>query len=506
VQRTRHRIFRRAFFGRRPRLDGRPPSTTLTGTADTHLGRSVEPLAATHPGHSGIVALRDGRDAFAARALLADAAERTLDVRYYIWRNDMSGTLLMDAVRRAAGRGVRVRLLLDDNNTQRLDSFLAALVAHPGIEVRLFNPFVYRRLRLLNYLTDFQRLNRRMHNKSFTADGQVTIIGGRNVGDEYFDAGQHLAFVDLDVLAIGPVVADVCSDFDRYWASESAYPAERILRHVDAASIRAMATAAAELTGDSSARSYVDALETSPFVQDLLQGRLQYEWAVTRLVSDDPAKGLGRAPDHRLLPQRLIEALGEVSHTLQLVSPYFVPTRQGARALAALAARGVHISALTNALEATDVAIVHAGYARRRRHLLALGIHLYEMKRTTPRRSGGHHRLRGASRSSLHAKTFSVDRARVFVGSFNFDPRSARLNTEMGCVIDSPALAQAIADAFTADIPASSYAVSLDRDGRVQWTERRDDGIVVHATEPGTTFWQRLGVRLLALLPIDDLL
>jgi len=157
----------------------------------------VEPRVTAHAGRSGIVTLRDGRDAFAARALLADAAERTLDIRYYIWRNDMSGTPLMDAVHRAARRGVRVRLLLDDNNTQGLDSFLAALVAHPNVEMRLFNPFVYRRLRLLNYLTDFRRLNRRMHNKSLTADGQVTIIGGRNVGDEYFDADQRLAFIDL---------------------------------------------------------------------------------------------------------------------------------------------------------------------------------------------------------------------------------------------------------------------------------------------------------------------
>jgi putative cardiolipin synthase len=506
VLRPRFRRLRRAFFGRRPLLTGRQPSTTLTGTADTHLGLSVEPLVQAHPDLSGIVALRDGSDAFAARVLLADATERTLDIRYYIWRNDMSGTLLFDAVRRAASRGVRVRLLLDDNNTQGLDGFLTALIAHPNIEVRLFNPFLFRRWRALNYLTDFRRLNRRMHNKSFTADSQVTIIGGRNVGDEYFDADQHVSFLDLDVLAIGSVVQDVCGDFDRYWASESSYPAERILPRLNAASMRNVAAAAADVIGDRSARRYVNALATSPFVQDLLAGRLRYEWALTRLVSDDPAKGLGRVPEHRLLPQQLVEMLGDARQSLQLVSPYLVPTRLGVRAFATLTARGVRVTALTNSLEATDHAIVHAGYAKRRRQLLAIGVQLYEMKRTRPRPRGRQYRLRGSSRSSLHAKTFSVDRAGVFVGSFNFDPRSARLNTEMGCIIDSPAMARAIADAFAAEIPANSYEVRVTGAATLQWAERRGDGIVMHSTEPGTTWRQRLGVWLLSLLPIEGLL
>ena len=159
-----------------------------TPTAETRLGRSVAPRARLYPGQSGIVELRDGRDAFAARVLLADTAERTLDLQYYIWRNDISGALLFAAVCRAADRGVRVRLLLDDNNTSGLDPFLAALASHPNIQVRLFNPFRLRRWRPLEYLTDFARLNRRMHNKSFTVDGQVAIVGGRNIGDEYFDA------------------------------------------------------------------------------------------------------------------------------------------------------------------------------------------------------------------------------------------------------------------------------------------------------------------------------
>jgi len=480
---------------------------------DTRLARACAPLVQAHPGRSGVVALPDGRDAFAARALLADAAERTLDVRYYIWHRDMSGTLLCAALRRAAERSVRVRLLLDDNNTAGLDAVLAALDAHPNIEVRLFNPFKVRRWRLLGYLTDFQRLNRRMHNKSFTADNQATIIGGRNVGDEYFDAGQAPWFVDLDVLAIGPVVTEVSRDFDRYWASASAIPAARVLPRATSASLAAVAAEAGRVEHDPAAAAYIEALASSPFVRDLLTRRLTFDWSPTRMVSDDPAKGLGRAPEDALLWHRLTESIGAPLRALRLVSPYFVPGRAGVEALAAIARRGVEIAVLTNALEATDVAVVHAGYAKRRKALLAAGIRLFELKRGpsrsptkqvewTGRSLGGS----GSSASSLHAKTFAVDRSRVFIGSFNFDPRSARLNTEMGFVIDSPTLADAIAERFADEVPTRAYQVGLGDTGQLYWIDRRDGVDVVHHQEPGAGVWRRLAVALLSLLPIEWLL
>ena len=307
----------------------------------------------------------------------------------------MSGTLLFDALRRAADRGVRVRLLLDDNNTAGLDKLIAALDAHPHIEIRLFNPFTLRRWRVLNYFTDFARLNRRMHNKTFTADNQVTIVGGRNVGDEYFDAHQELAFVDLDVLAIGPVVNDVSSDFERYWQSESSYPAESILPRADRASVHEVAAAAKAIVQRPASISYVRALETSHFVHDLLAGTLGYRWAVTQMVSDDPVKGLGKRGPRGTLLQRLVEVLRTPQHELQLISPYLVPTREGAAALAALARQGVRITILTNSLEATDVALVHAGYAKRRRQLLEAGITIYELMRATPHRARGDRKLTG---------------------------------------------------------------------------------------------------------------
>jgi|SRR5438552_9684793 len=474
--------------------------------ADTRLGRSVAPLARSHPGKSGVFALRDGRDAFAARALLADAAERTLDIQYYIWRDDMSGTLLFAALRRAADRGVRVRLLLDDNNTTGLDLILATLDDHPNIEIRLFNPFKTRRWRWLGYLTDFARLNRRMHNKSFTADGQVTIIGGRNVGDEYFGAGHDVLFVDLDVLAIGPVVAKVSDDFERYWASHSSYAAAQVLPAVNPRSASGIATAASRIEHDPASVAYLRAVAESQFVSDLLGGHLLFEWATVNMVSDDPAKGRGRAPNDAFLWQRLKRILKAPTRELQLISPYFVPTAAGVEFFVALAKHGVKVTVLTNSLEATDVAVVHAGYAKWRRTLLKAGIALFEIKRTSSGPPLKEHGVIGSSTSSLHAKTFSIDRSHVFIGSFNFDPRSARLNTELGFVIDSPAMAQASAETFANRVPANAYRVRLSDSGALQWVEQAHGNELVHDHEPGTGFWLRIAVRVMSMLPIEWLL
>lgn len=487
-----------------PPLTGRTHSTAIPGSGDTRLGRVLGPQPAAHPGLSGIHVLSDARDAFASRMLLADNAERSLDIQYYIWRRDISGNLLFEALGRAAERGVRVRLLLDDHNTAGLDAVLADLDAHPNIEVRLFNPAAIRRPRLLGYLTDFPRMNRRMHNKSFTADNMATIIGGRNVGDEYFDITPDVAFVDLDVLAIGPVVHDVSDDFDRYWASESSYPVRGLLPPGNFADL---AAATAPSGRDASTATYLEALCDSTFVRGILQGELELEWAVTRMVSDDPAKVLDRSHQDTNLFAQLKEILGQPETELQLVSPYFVPTTAGVEWFSAAARRGVKIQVLTNSLEATDVAAVHAGYAKRRKPLLEAGITLFEARRQqggSRPKSGS--RFRGSSDTSLHAKTFAVDSLRVFVGSFNFDPRSTHLNTELGFVIDSPLMALAIATAFDRAVPESAYDVRLSQSGGLYWLERRGEQVLRTDVEPGTRYWQRASVWLLSLLPMERFL
>lgn len=492
-----------------PPPEGRGASTTLSYTGDTRLGLGIGPRVAAHPGRSGIYALPSAHEAFAARVLLARAADRTLDVQYYIWHRDMTGTLLMEALCAAADRGVRVRLLLDDNNTSGLDEILAALDSHPNIDVRLFNPFLRRRPRVLGYLTDFARLNRRMHNKSFTADNQATIVGGRNVGDEYFGATRDVLFADLDVLAVGPVVDEVSRAFDLYWSSESSRPVGRLLPAATPETREELSARARRIEESAEAAAYTRAVRNSTFVTELAEGSLHMEWAVAHAFADDPAKGLGKAPPESFLARRLEGVLGPAVAEFELISPYFVPTAAGVAWFEDMARRGVKIKVLTNALEATDVSFVHAGYSKRRKALLRAGVALYELRRSS--RAGVGRAARdsvgsGSSGSSLHAKTCGIDRARVFVGSFNFDPRSAKLNTEMGMVIQSAPLAQMIADVFRDRVPIDSYEVRLSQGRELLWMENREGTVIWHEREPGTRPWQRAWVRFLSALPIEWLL
>lgn len=490
-----------------PSLDGRIATTAPTDTRVTRLGRALAEAVSAHPGKSGIHALPDPRDAFAARVLLARSAERTIDAQYYIWHADDVGYLLFEALSQAADRGVRVRLLLDDLNTRGLDPTIAALDAHPNIEVRLYNPLAQRAVRLLNFVTDFQRVNRRMHNKSFTVDNQVTIVGGRNIGNEYFAAGSGVAFTDLDVTAVGHVVNDVSKEFDRYWNGPSAYPASAF---VSGAGNGQELQARFEAThADAGARAYLEALRATPLVADLLEHKLDFEWTHASLLYDDPAKTLDAAAgsDALLFPQ-LVRSMGRPKRTLDMVSPYFVPGNTGTQALVGMAQEGVQVRILTNSLASTDVSAVHAGYAKRRHVLLRAGLTLHELKPTragenTESASG----VGSTGAAALHAKTFAVDGARIFVGSFNLDARSAKLNTEMGLVIESPVLAKRLAAAFDDVVPKIAYEVRLQADGHsLEWIDRSAAGEKRYDSEPGTSPATRSKIELLSILPIEWLL
>ena len=481
---------------------------SMVDTQNTRLGAAITPLTESHPGLTGIHMLGDPHEAFAVRMLLAKTADRSLDIQSYIWRNDTTGTMLLEALRQAADRGVRVRLLLDDNGTSGLDSQLAALDQHPNIEVRLFNPFYQRKLKILGYLTNFKRANRRMHNKSFTADNQATIVGGRNIGDEYFGANPDSLFSDLDILAVGPVVQDLSSDFDRYWSSQSAFPVKQVLPAAAPNGLEALALAASNTEKSAAAASYVKIVSELPTIRRLIKGDLPIEWAPARMVSDDPAKGRGDIRSKDLLINKLQDIIGTPTKNLNMVSAYFVPSKAGMRALVGMANKGVKIKVFTNSLAATDVAAVHAGYAKWRKDLLAAGITLYEMKPSEDEPPAAEFRPGrfGSSGSSLHAKTYSVDDTQFFIGSYNFDPRSAKLNTELGFLIESPALAKLVNAAFDSAIPQRSYEVLRADNNSLYWLERKQDTLVRHNTEPDTTLLQRMSVWLISKLPIDWLL
>lgn len=492
-----------------PSLDGRTQSQALdTATAaTTRLGQGVAADVGKYPGLTGILPLDDPLSSFAVRILLARAAERTLDLQYYIWRDDLTGRMLLRELRDAADRGVRVRLLLDDNGVSGMDSILSVLNAHPNIEVRLFNPFVVRFPKVIGFVTDFARLNRRMHNKAMIADNQMAVVGGRNIGDAYFAANGEVHFADLDIVSVGAVVTDVSADFDRYWASESSYPAERILPPVTDVAQERFAAMMASVVHEEGAHRYLEALRQASLIEDIVAGRADVAWVPVRMVSDDPAKGLGKAKKKEMLASRLMDVIGRPYSELVLVSPYFVPGEQGVAAFAAMRAQGVSVSILTNALEATDVTAVHAGYAKRRAALLSAGVRLYEMRRHGGKQVREKAGPFGSSGSSLHAKTFAVDRERLFVGSFNFDPRSVNLNTELGFVIDSPRLAAAVSGSFPGLVQDEAYAVQLDASGALVWLERGDDGsTIVHRSEPGAGIAKRIAVHFLSVLPIEGLL
>jgi putative cardiolipin synthase len=491
-----------------PSLEDRPMSTPIAAPASSALVEAAAKLRADRPAMlNGIHALGDGTDAFAARIALVDAATSSIDVQYYIWHDDLTGGLLLDALRRAADRGVRVRLLLDDNNTSGMDGLLAALDEHPKVELRLFNPFMQRKLRVAGYLSDFARLNRRMHNKALIADGVACVVGGRNIGDEYFDAGAATGFIDLDVVVIGPVVDEVIASFQSFWESGSSHPAERILQAPSPADRERLQTLGETVRRRPEAARYTAAVRDSKLLADHAEGRLVLEWAPAKLVADDPGKGLGGADPADLLVGRLARSFdGEAVEEVLLVSPYFVPGKAGLEALLKIAARGVRVRVLTNALEATDVGAVHAGYARYRKRLLAGGVQIFELRRESAAVASASRVLGGSSGASLHAKTFAVDRDRIFIGSFNFDPRSAIYNTELGLVIRSPRMASELSDLFDTQIPSLAYEVRLDADGDLEWVEREGEVTRVLQREPGRTAFKSLGLGVLSILPIEKLL
>ena len=477
-----------------------PPASTgplATGISNALRGRD---------GLTGILPVSNGLDAFTARLALVRAATRSIDARYYIWHRDMTGLVLMKALLDAANRGVKVRLLVDDNGTSGFDREFAAFAAHGNMEVRIFNPFMLRSPRLLNYAFDFFRLNRRMHNKSIIIDGQATILGGRNVGDEYFAAGSGSLFVDLDVLAVGSAVEQDIADFDSYWASASAIPAESVIDPAIASTTQFEQDAAEALKSREFA-DYREALGKTDLVARIAAGQAAFRWASARLFSDDPAKGQGPVKSDSLLMGRLFEAAGAPKASLSLVSPYFIPGTQGTATFSRWAREGVRVQVLTNAMEATDVLPVHAGYAKYRPDLLAAGVGLYELKRqAVSRQDRNALGLVGSSASSLHAKTFSIDGERIFVGSFNFDPRSLLLNCEMGLLIDDSGLAGELDRVFGAQLLGSSYRVKATPDGGLVWETREGNTTTEIPSEPGSSALRSLALTVIGWLPIEWLL
>jgi len=477
----------------------------------TLLCRLIEPRVATNGGRSGFRLLHNGLDAFVARGSLIELAERSLDLQYYIFHADTTGSIVVDRLIAAADRGVRVRILLDDWGTaDKKDEAVAGLDAHPNIDIRLFNPYVHRsRLgRVGELLTSFSRVNRRMHNKQLIADGQAVVLGGRNIGDEYFAFGE-LDFQDVDVLAAGPVASQSAESFEAYWSSEFAVPISALGKYTISpetfATERQALHERVERLRDS---PYARALRESELAQDLQSHELQLHWAESTLIADPPDKVSKPAGtrSEMYLGAQFSPYVKAVRSDLLVVSPYFVPGKRGVEFFGGKSKDGVTVRILTNSLAATDVWLVHAGYMKYRRPLLKQGVALYELK---PEAQGaaGVKGLVGSSHASLHGKTFVLDRTSVFIGSVNIDARSLEQNTEVGVLVNSPELAGEVAALFERWAgPALSYEVRLDpaRRLRLEWVGAQNGHPVQFTTEPQASFGRRLGASVFSLLPIES--
>jgi putative cardiolipin synthase len=475
-----------------------------TETADTGLGQNIRRLHGAHnAGESGFYMVNDGIDALALRLLIAARAERTIDAQYYLIKDDTVGNLFIESLLDAADRGVRVRLLVDDMFTEGLDAVMAAVDSHPNFEIRVFNPFARRSSRAVDGISSFSRINRRMHNKSFTVDNQITLIGGRNIADEYFGARIDVTFGDLDVLGIGPVVSDISDMFDSYWNYPAAIPVPGFARMPDDPAAMLAATRV-------KLKASRDELENSRYAEAVRSQILvtidkdadAFTWAPYTVAVDSPDKSIkAKAEDADSIRTPLIKSLQNAQRELVLISPYFVPLKTGIRQIIALRERGINVSIVTNSLAANNQKMVHGGYAPSRKPLLQAGVRIFEA-RADATVSGSEYVAEQSTRATLHTKAFVVDRRQLFIGSFNFDPRSAFINTELGIIIDSPRLAEQFAALTDEVLPKKTWEVFLNEEGKLRWRGLEDGQEKIIRKEPQTTAWQRFVAGFYRILPI----
>ena len=498
-----------------PDNSNRRPSQVISDSdsRNSHLASLHAERLEEHPGQNGIVELPDGRGAFVARAILARDAEKSIDTQYYMWHQDTVGRLLIYELLNAADRGVRVRLLVDDMyGIDGQDTWLA-MDAHPQIEVRLFAPYSRKQPKYLQFLTRFQDVNARMHTKTFTVDNQATVVGGRNIGDEYFDADPKIAFADNDVLAIGPVVNQVSSEFNEYWNSDYAYPVSTLMPAGTEDDLNQLRSEAGDFNARNTTSTYLVAAKDSALADNLHAGTLPFSWGPGIIIHDSWRKRDQEYTGWRddLLITKLKPHLEEAEHELIIISPYFVPEQEATDAFCRLAAKGVSVKILTNSLASNDVAAVHAGYSKFRVPLLHCGVELYELDeylKFAKRRAFTW--LPGLSKSSLHAKTMIIDKEKMFVGSFNFDQRSLYLNTEIGLVFEQNDIAGHAADKFDNNIEKIAFRVELVTDDNgersLRWHSFEDGKQASFDKEPYVGMRTRITVWFLRLLPIDWLL
>jgi cardiolipin synthase C len=481
----------------------RTPSNAFAHPETTSVGALFQEAADEHPGLSGFHLLREGSVAFMARLAMADLAEKTLDGQYYIWDGDTSGLILADRLLRAADRGVRVRLLIDDNYmTGTRDFNIAAFDSHPNVEIRFFNPVNDRSRRIMSFVANFGRLNHRMHNKLFIMDNALGIVGGRNIADVYFGVRTDHNYRDLDVVTAGPIVDELSGSFDLFWNSEWSIPVGAVVKeHATEEDLRSFRT---RLENELAAAGYPYPIDEriADLRGRLVQIRDEFVWAPGMVLVEHPSK-VNEDADN-VIATALGQRTSEVERELLVESPYFVLNDRNIETIRRLKAREVKVRVLTNSAPSNDVLAAHAGYSNTRKQLLQAGLELYELRPDSNMKRDWS-LLAGKSRAALHAKSLVFDRKSVFIGSFNLDPRSTNLNTEIGVMIDSPELAGQVAEMMDEGVSSgSAFHVTLDEDENLMWTAEDDEARVEYEEDPETSIWYRFLVGVIGALPIED--
>lgn len=480
------------------------PSRSVPGSTDTYYGqRLAEWTAANGADMTGSVMLIQGMDALGARLTMMERAQATIDAQYFLLKPDRAGDLFLGKLLRAADRGVRVRLLLDDIFTPRRDRIFAILSSHPNVEVRLFNPASRASPAAWSMLWDFSRVNRRMHNKAFIVDGSIAIMGGRNIAEEYFELKPQQAFDDFEMLVFGDVVPDIAASFDRFWNSSQTVPIEAFHESDKPQRLQRWRDhMAAVISGDID--SPYAAAVNSPFLQQVIDGEVAAYVSTARLYYDSPRK-LRKSrseSEHRRLEAAVTERLRSAREEIIIITPYLVPRDLSYGILRELRERGVRVVLITNSLASTNHVAVHSAYGPRRRGMLEAGAELYEIR--VDKAPPFSRDASEAERVTLHTKAIVIDGEQLFVGSLNLDPRSIEINTEVGLFIDSPQAASDYRKLVYRELPRYSYRLAMDGRGRLRWHYDHEGESHTFTHEPDTSFWRRFKAGFYRLLPLDD--
>ncbi|WP_335970168.1 phospholipase D family protein [Acinetobacter bereziniae] len=460
-------------------------------------------------GLTAYLAMNDAFQSIASRIHLIRKAKYTLDLQYYIWADDFIGNLMLHELLKAADRGVKVRLLIDDQNGTKIDRQLSALLTHPNISIKLYNPYKFRHFRVMDYIFRAQRINHRMHNKLIIADGAIAVTGGRNISSEYFDASESFQFTDMDVLFFGQSVNRANEVFTEFWNFELSYPIEQFISKGSTQDLIDLRKSFEKLEQAEHSTDEKVNLEQKELANELNQNKIN--WAYADFLADSPKKSLGKAQGNELISHQIHQHLGDPKQEMDLIAAYFVPTQNGTDFISQFPKQNVNVRILTNSFVANDVALVHAFYQKYRVDLLKNGAKLYEFKPYIERKrrtwyevvTGNIIPKKGKNKSSLHAKFINID-DKVFIGSFNLDPRSFNINTEVGLVLKSDPLQEQISDLLDRTLLTVAYEVQLNSQGELIWLDYQADGKVIeHHVDPETTRFQRFMMYSVSYLPLE---